>query len=115
VAAKSSARFAELNKAKRPANTAVNKTVKPILWAVLRTELRTKMVKTGRVDATMTAITLLALSSLESEYDRNWASSSMILPAWNRRPRRRWNRKAMRYVIKWLKGSPSERGGFTVT
>lgn len=112
VAAKISARFAELNNARTTAKPAVNKTVQPILVVVLVTEFSTKMVRTGKIEATMTAMRLLAPFSLESEYERRPASSSTSFPTAKRCPNKRLKTAAMRYVMKLVKGSPSEVDGF---
>lgn len=97
----------------RRAKMAVNMTVKPILAVVVSSKFRTKMVRTGRIEETTTAIIRLVLSNFESEYDRSPASSSMTFPARNRSPNRRWKREAIWYVMKLVKESPSESGALS--
>lgn len=114
VAAKISPGLTDVNSASTTANTVANKTVSPILTVVRFTELRMKMVRTGRMAATMTAMTLLALRNLVWEYDRNPASSSTILPVRKRLPNRRRKMEASQSVMSSVKMSASAVGGLMV-
>lgn len=114
VAAKISPGLTDVHNASTTAKIVANRTVRPILTVVRFTEFRMKMVRTGRIAATMTAMTLLALLNRVSEYDRNPVSSSMILPSRKRRPKRRRKIEASPSVMNSVKMSASAVGGLMV-
>lgn len=66
VAAKISTLFAELKVARTAAKIAVNTSVTQILFSVLSTAERTKIVITGKIDERIVAKTVLALLTFES-------------------------------------------------